>query len=309
MKPKSGSIFSNWKNRNHKSIKYSLRIFSLLIVSYLIIVTFVYFFQSKLIYHPIKSLKYTPHDIGVEYKDIYLKTADGVKIHGWFLSYAKSKKAILFAHGNGGNISHRLSSLNILHNLGFNILIFDYRGYGKSEGSPSESGTYKDVRAAWDYLVTIFPPENIVLFGRSLGGAVITNLATTLPKNIKPKGIILESTFTSIPDLASIIYWYLPVRMLSRFNYNTLSLINKITIPILITHSYEDELIPFSHGKKLYKTALGEKFFLSIKGNHNEGFVDSGSLYRNGLKKFLSRLFPGKRKSPSMRTPDNQLTN
>jgi fermentation-respiration switch protein FrsA (DUF1100 family) len=195
---------------------------------------------------------------------------------------------ILFCHGNAGNISHRLESIEMFNRLRLSTFIFDYRGYGKSNGTPSEKGSYLDAMGAWNYLIEHegLAPSDIILFGRSLGGAI----ACWLAGQNRPKALIIESTFTSVPDLAEELYFYLPVRWLCRYRYNTLSFVQKIRCPVLVIHSEEDEIVSFSHGRKLFNAAKEPKFFLKISGSHNEGFVISSKLYMNGIKTFLDKI-------------------
>ena len=248
----------------------------------------------------------TPDQYGMQYEDLTLTTEDGVKISAWYVhapepakgqadsipassdSAQQSGDVVLFCHGNGQNISFRLESVRIFHNMGLSVLIFDYRGYGRSEGSPSEEGTYADARAAWDYLVHTrkIPPPRIIVFGRSLGGAVAAHVA----KEHAPKALILESTFTSVPDYASDIYPFLPVRLLCRFSYDTHSIIGDVPCPVLIVHSPEDEIVDFSYGRRLFEAASEPKEFLEITGSHNSGFLTSRATYTDGLKSFLAGL-------------------
>jgi hypothetical protein len=196
---------------------------------------------------------------------------------------------VLFFHGNAGNISHRLDSLSVFHRLGFNTLIFDYRGYGQSEGSPSEDGIYRDAEAALTYLREDrgIPLKTIVYFGRSLGGSV----AAWLAARTSPGALIVESSFTSAPDMAAQLYPLLPARMLTRLRYNTLEYLTRVTCPVLIIHSAEDEIIPFQHGQRLFAAAPEPKRFLEIHGDHNMGFLNSGPRYEQGLQEFLLQEF------------------
>ena len=166
------------------------------------------------------------------------------------------------------------------------VFIFDYRGYGQSEGKPSESGTYRDAEAAWQYLVEErkVDPNRIIIFGRSLGGAV----ATWQARNHTPVALILESTFTSVPDIGAKYYPFLPVRLLSRFKYDTAEYLKGVNCPVLIVHSPDDEMMPFSHGQRLFEIAKEPKGFLEISGSHNEGFIISGKRYEEGLNAFIS---------------------
>ena len=172
----------------------------ILFLSYAAVVAFMYFLQDSLLYFPQKELSQTPGDINLEYEEINLKAKDGTEISGWFVGARDEKGVVLFCHGNAGNISHRLDSIKIFNTLNLSVMIFDYRGYGKSRGKPTEQGTYLDAEAAWDYLIRTKQktPESITLFGRSLGGAVAAEIA--FRKN--PGRLIIESGFTSVTELA-----------------------------------------------------------------------------------------------------------
>ena len=169
--------------------------------------------------------------------------------------------------------------------LGLSTLIIDYRGYGLSDGKPSEEGTYLDAESAWNYLIEErgLQADDIIIFGRSLGGGV----ATWLAKNKQPAALIIESTFTSITDIASSLYPYMPVRLLGQIRYENINRIAAIRSPLLIIHSREDELIPFSHAEALYQQAEEPKTFLEISGGHNGGFLLERDKYLEGLRSFL----------------------
>jgi len=194
----------------------------------------------------------------------------------------------LFLHGNAGNISHRLESLRVFNELGLNVLIIDYSGFGQSGGTPGERQTYADARLAWQYLTGTrgVAPERIVIFGRSLGGGVATWLAT----QERPGGLILESTFTSVPALASKYYPMFPMRWLARIRYDNASRLPTVRSPVLIVHSRDDELVPFAHGRELFRLAREPKSFLEMRGDHNAGFMLSGQSYRAGLARFIAGL-------------------
>lgn len=246
-----------------------------------------YVFQDRFVYYPFSSLAATPERIGLEYEDVYLDTSDGERLHGWFIPSGQSDTTLLFLHGNAGNISHRLDSIRIFHDMGLNVFIPDYRGYGKSSGRPSEQGTYRDARAAWDYLVGVrgIPADRIVLFGRSLGASV----AAWLASETAPAALILESAFTSVRAMGKKLYPYLPVTLLTRIRYPTLDYIRDTRSPILVVHSSEDEIIPFEFGQQLHKAAPGQAELLPIRGGHNDGFLVSGDLYSRGLAEFIRR--------------------
>jgi alpha-beta hydrolase superfamily lysophospholipase len=246
-----------------------------------------FFSQSQLVYYPYPNLESTPDRVGLAYEEVYLTTSDGVELHAWFVPAKNSRGVALFCHGNAGNISHRLESILDFVHLELDVFIFDYRGYGRSAGRPTEQGTYRDVTAAWDYLVQErgADPQEIVLFGRSLGGAV----ASWLAQEQSAAALIVESSFTSVPDMGAHLYPYMPVRLLARFRYSTQKHLPEAQCPVLVIHSPDDELIPFEHGQTLYQVAKEPKEFLQISGGHNEGFVLSRKQYREGLNAFLTQ--------------------
>lgn len=266
-----------------------ISIFIGLILAYIIILFFAFLLQSKMVYVPTRELYRTPKNIDLDYDEIRLITADGVNLSAWYIPASNSRGAVLFCHGNAGNISHRLDSIRIFHELDLDVLIFDYRGYGQSDGNPSEKGTYLDVQSSWDYLVKSkkIPPHKIILFGRSLGGAVATEMAIRNNAGV----LIVESGFISVPALATRYFPFFPVRYISRFNYSTIDKVDKIGIPKLFIHSRDDDIIPYHHGKALYEKAAHPKDFLEIQGDHNEGFLLSGNHYIEGLDNFISKYF------------------
>jgi len=260
-----------------------------LVLSYLALVAFVYVRQPKMLYFPTGQIEQTPADIGLSFDTVTFKTADGLTIAAWYIPAPDARAVLLFCHGNAGNISHRLDSIRIFHDLGLSVLIFDYRGYGESEGEPTEKGTYLDAEAAWNFLVKEkgTDPARIVIFGRSLGSAVAAELALRR----KAGALVIESGFTSIPDLGRKYYPYMPVSLITRFHYATIDKVSSLALPKLFIHSPEDEIIPFDQGMRLFEKASEPKEFLKLRGDHNEGFFLSGELYINGLQQFISRYF------------------
>lgn len=269
-------------------------LFSVVLVvatAYTLLAVFLFFYQDRLLYLPElsgRTLRATPAAIGLPYEDVRVTTVDGVGLHGWFVRQPAGGRVVLFFHGNAGNIGDRLEWLRILHRLGLQVLIFDYRGYGQSDGRPSEAGTYHDARAMWRHLVEErhIPPARIVLFGESLGGAVAAELA----RHESPAGLILHSSFTSIPELAAHLYPWLPVRWLTRFHYPTADYVAESTTPLLVIHSPDDEIVPVGHGREILQRAAGPKRFLEIFGDHNAGFVLSETVLIPGLSGFLATL-------------------
>lgn len=228
-----------------------------------------FFYQPRMVYFPLAVVLRTPADIGLAYEPVTLLAEDNVRLAGWYVPCAAARGAVIMCHGNGGNIGDNLNSIGVFHKLGLNVLIFDYRGYGESAGKPSEEGTYRDARAAWQYLVEQrnMPPDKIIIFGWSLGGAVAAGLA----EQVVPAALVLESTFTSIPDMGARDYPWLPVRLLCRYRYNTLARMERIHCPVLIAHSREDGMIPFQQGRQLFAAAREPKIFVELRGDHNDG--------------------------------------
>lgn len=263
----------------------------ILIGVYVALSLFLFLAQSKLLYYPEypgRNITLTPKSVNLSYEPISFQTKDSIKLFGWFVPTSSARGTVLIFHGNAGNISHRVEFIQLLHRLGLNTFIFDYRGYGQSEGRPSEHGTYLDAEAAWSYLreARHVPSEKIVLFGRSLGGPI----AAWLAQKHNPGALIIESTFTSIPDLAAKLYPYFPVRLLCRYEYNTVEYVTKIKCPILIIHNAHDEFVPLKHGKKLFEKAPRPKEFLETAGTHNELDLTSRKRYEECLDSFISRF-------------------
>ena len=247
-----------------------------------------YFGQHRLVFQPMDLLVADPSLVGLSHEEVRFQAEDGTTLHGWFVPSAEATHTLLFCHGNAGNISHRLRTLELLHGLGQSVLIFDYRGYGHSEGRPSEAGVLADGSAAWRYLTETrgIAPEQIVVMGRSLGGAVAAAVAQSHPA----RALILESTFTSVPELAADLYPWLPARTLSRVRLDTLHRVRRLEIPVLVIHSPGDEIVPIDHGRRLYEAVPGPKAWLAIEGGHNGGFLTSERTYVGGLQAFLETL-------------------
>ena len=247
-----------------------------------------YLQQSSMVFFPSATLVQTPEQWGLEYEDVFLESEDGVRLHGWYIPQSGSKLTLLFFHGNAGNISHRGASVEIFHRLGLNLFIFDYRGYGKSQGTPDEKGLYKDARAAWRYLIDErgFEPKDIIVFGRSLGGAVAAELAA----EVQPGGLILESTFSSAKDVADVILPVVSRLIILRYDFNTAAHIKRVTSPVLVLHSPDDEIIPFDLGERVFEAANEPKTFVRMRGGHNNAFLMSQPDYERALGAFVSSV-------------------
>ena len=261
-----------------------------LLAAYLGLGILLYFFQHRLMYVPLSGQIDTPASLGLPYRQVSLTSTDGLRLSAWLVEAPASRGTVLYCHGNYGNISHQLDPIRVFHSLGFNILVFDYRGYGQSEGKPTEAGTYLDAESAWTYLVQEegVDPARLVLCGRSLGGPIAARLARQHP----PGALLLESTFTSLPALASRRYPFFPVHRLARYTYDTLGQLSGIHCPVLVAHSRQDGLIPFAQGQELYAAANAPKEFLEISGGHGNGFVVSEPQYRAGLERFFATYLP-----------------
>lgn len=264
----------------------------LAVSAYAVIVLALYLLQPRLIFFPdvpSRSLGPGPGSIGLPYETVNFSTEDGIRLHAWFVPSPEPRGVVLFFHGNAGNISHRLDSLKIFNELGFSTLIFDYRGYGESEGKVTEPGTYRDAEAAWRYLIEQrgFAASQIVLFGRSLGAAVAAHLAS----RHDPAALIMESGFVSVPELAAKLYPWLPARMLARFRYAAGDYLKTVSCPVLIAHSRDDEIIPYDQALALFEHAAEPKQLLTFRGGHNDGILVSGRNYRDELNSFLTSVF------------------
>jgi fermentation-respiration switch protein FrsA (DUF1100 family) len=258
-------------------------------IAYGAVLVLLFAFQSHLVYYPSvgRELTATPAARGLAYESVEIETEDGERLAAWWVPATGARGAVLLFHGNAGNISHRIDYPAMFNRLGYSTLLVDYRGYGQSTGSPSEEGTYRDALASWRYLTGTrgVRPEDIVIVGESLGGAV----ASWLAARHAPRALILASSFTSVNDLGAEIYWFVPVRLISRFGYDTLANLGKIRAPVLIAHSRDDDVVPFAHGQKLFAAANEPKEFLEMRGSHNDGFIFSREEWVRAVGSFLER--------------------
>jgi len=258
--------------------------------AYALVCLVAFLFQSRLVYFPSRARGRTPSDVGLDFRDVTFATAGGRALHGWMVPVAGAAYTLLYCHGNAGNIHDRLESIRQFAGLGLSVFIFDYAGYGQSRGRPGENATYEDAAAAWEYLTgeERIAPDRVVLFGRSLGGAVAIDLATRLGR--APAGLIVESCFTSLPELGARVYPWLPVRFLCKYRYNNWRKILDVDVPKLFVHSLDDHVVPYGMGKRLYNHASRPKQFLRIRGSHNDGFLASDEKYSEGIKAFVTTL-------------------
>lgn len=243
--------------------------------------------EDGMIFHPDPTLARTPQQVSLEFEDIFFTTRDGVRLNGWFIPHRAARSTLVWFHGNAGNISHRVDNIKLLHDkVKVNVFIFDYRGYGRSEGRASEAGTYLDGEAALDLLRKKLgaKSDKMILFGRSLGAAVATEMATRFTN----QGLILESPFISIAEMARIVLPFLPIGPLLKTRYDVAATIKKIKVPLLVLHGDRDEIVPFSHGKTVFNQAPEPKKFFAIAGaSHNDTYIVGGDMYFQQLKQFI----------------------
>ncbi len=245
--------------------------------------------EKNYIFFPEKEVTANPNDYSLDFEDIYFTTIDGVNLHGWFVP-GESNITWLWFHGNAGNIGHRLDNLNMLREkLSVNIFIFDYRGYGHSEGEVSEEGIYLDAEAALAYLRSRPDVDRgkVVFFGRSLGCAVAVDLASRR----RPYALILESPFTSISDMAQRTVPALPIGTLITTKFDSVSKISSISVPLLVLHGDRDAVVPIELAQQLYEEANEPKKFYTIHGaSHNDTYIAGGAEYFSTLRQFITEL-------------------
>jgi fermentation-respiration switch protein FrsA (DUF1100 family) len=249
---------------------------------------FVYlrYIEQRTLFYPEREIEFQPRDYDLFCEEALFKAPDNVELAGWFLPAKEARYTILFCHGNAGNISHRLDKAKIFHDLGLSVFLFDYRGYGKSKGKPSEKGLYLDAQGAYAYLLSKgIAADRIIGYGESIGGAVVVNLASRQ----KLAGLIVESSFTSAQDMVKVIYPFIPYWIFSS-RWDSESRIKTIIIPKLVIHSLNDEIVPFRLAKRLYESAAAPKDFLEVRGGHNSCFYESEPLLKNKIKEFLRNL-------------------
>jgi fermentation-respiration switch protein FrsA (DUF1100 family) len=224
--------------------------------------------QRRLVYDPDPEVRADPSTLGLDYETLSLRTEDDKRIAAWFVPAPKRRGTVIYSHGNGGNIGTRLPMIEALTGLGLDVLVYDYHGYGESEGKPGEKQTYRDAKAAWDWVTDErgISPSETILWGRSLGGAVTVFLATQ--PHVRPAGVVLESTYTSIVDVGEHLHPKLPVRAFSIYEYPSLERIPQLDAPLLYAHSPDDEIVPYPLGRALFDAAPEPKRFVEMHGKH-----------------------------------------
>jgi fermentation-respiration switch protein FrsA (DUF1100 family) len=254
------------------------------IAGYLVNVAAAMISENSLIYFPAVYPEGHWYPKGLAVEDTWFLSSDGTKLHGWYLPKENAVAAVLFCHGNGGNLTHRADSLQMLHSKSdVSVFIFDYRGYGRSEGSPNEAALYADARAARNWMAARenIPISEVVVMGESLGGAVAVDLAA----RDGARALILESTFSSLPDVAAYHYRWLPVRWLMRSRFDSIDKIANYHGPLLAAHGDIDTIVPFECGRRLFDVANQPKEFIFLRG-HDHNMPMPTSFYES-IRRFL----------------------
>jgi len=267
-----------------------LKTLATLLAICLLLIFMLRWFEHSQVYHPDRIFTATGAELGRPFEDVWFKAKDGVELNGWFFPAAtnssRASLAVLLCHGNAGNISHRLDMCQALMASGVSVFVFDYRGYGRSHGRPSEEGTYLDAQAAHHWLQKKgFASTNIIAYGESLGGGVAGELAMRETLG----GLILQSTFCSVPDIGAELFPWLPVRLMSTIKYETCKKLPRLRIPVLVMHSRVDGLIGFHHAQKNFALANEPKLFWEINGDHNDP-VSEPKHFTQGIGKFLEMV-------------------
>ena len=263
-----------------------------LAIAYLVLLVLARVFENQLIYLPDfperKSGDWKPAGLPVE--ETWLRASDGVKLHAWWIPAPEAEFTFIAFHGNAGNITHRTDVFSFLHKLPANVLAVEYRGYGKSEGSPDESGLYLDAQAAWEYVVRErgIAPQRVIAFGQSLGTAVAADLATSREVG----GAVLEAPFPSVAAVAGHVYSFFPgITALMKTKFATGEKLAARELPLLVVHCTRDAVIAFPLGEKVFELARGPKWFFRVEGHcHEEAAFVAPAEYRSRLLEFLEEI-------------------
>ena len=265
-----------------------LRLLIYIVIGYVVVVGLLALFQNSMIFIPSSTMIDSPDRLGVEWSDHYIDTGDGEHIHGWMLHNRNAKHTVVFSHGNAGNISGRIDVAKMIFDRGASVFLYDYRGYGKSDGSPSEKKLMNDAVRVVEYLENEqgISPGSMIFYGRSLGGPVAAKKAA----EFGGAGLVLDSAFLNAKEVASDVYPFVP-RFLVRLDFPADKLIQQLDgTPVLILHSRQDEIINFRHSEKLYELASEPKTFVELQGGHNNHHIVSSDLHRTAWDNFLRSL-------------------
>lgn len=267
-----------------------MSIIAAIAAGFFILLLLMYLFQNRLLFMPASGMVQTPASAGLEAEDFWTETEDGVRIHAWYFPNGESGRVIVLSHGNAGNISYRIDIARTLLETGAAVLMYDYRGYGKSGGRPSEQGLYRDVLTVTKALIDEkgYASENIFQYGRSIGGAVAAYAAT----QIEPGGLVLDSAFRNLRTMIGDVYPFVPTA-LAKYEFPTESYLARLNgLPVMIMHSPQDEIIRYHHGEELYEAAGEPKRFVQLRGSHNENFHASRELIVKSWTEFMASVDP-----------------
>ncbi len=269
----------------------SLKLLVLISLTFIIAGLFYAFYpriENFFVFFPETLLEFTPDELNLRYEDVYFETEDGERLHGWFFPVEEKSPVVLFCHGNAGNISHRLENIKLLVDQKLQVFIFDYRGYGRSSGSPSEKGLRLDGLAAHDYLTkrADISAAQIIPFGRSLGATVAMEISI----GRKTRSMMIEGAFTSTREMARTMPLFYPISFMLPRSYDNLEKIGRVTVPKLVIHGTEDEIVPFSMGKRLFEAASPPKYFFPVDGaGHNDTFTTGAEIYAETIARFTHK--------------------
>ncbi len=243
------------------------------------------FIERTFVFFPERRLPFTPSQFGMKYEDVYFDAADGVTLHGWLIDAGDDAPMVMWFHGNAGTIADRLDNARLLFDRDLSLFMVEYRGYGKNDGEPSEKGIYRDGQGAYDYLISRgIAPENLIIFGRSLGSTVAVYVASCN----ECAGVILETAFTNMAEMAKTHFPIIPGLGAFKNKFCSIDRITSIRAPILFIHGDRDELVPHKFGRKLYNAARSEKEFYTIPGaHHNDTYVVGGKEYFDRFERFV----------------------
>lgn len=258
-----------------------------IVVIYAAFLFLLFIFQNSFIFFPSQAVDITPGYYSMQYEDHFFQTEDGVNLHGWWIEHPDASGTVILSHGNAGNISHRISLVQMMKGLNVNFFLYDYRGYGKSEGKPDEAGLYLDGLAAYHFVRESkgINPGEIILFGRSIGGAVAAENAV----KSEIGGLVIEAAFSDVRSLMRQLFPIVPT-FLAKYDFPVSEYLKEITVPVMIMHSHQDDIIPYSHGVKNYESANSPKWFIELQGGHNDSFMVSETIYLAAWHQFLLAL-------------------
>jgi fermentation-respiration switch protein FrsA (DUF1100 family) len=269
-------------------MKRFMKIILLLLILAVGLKIWISFLERKITFYPNKKYDFLPDQLGLQHQEVKIETEDGENLAGWFFYKPENDYTVLFFHGNAENVSHRLDFAERIVERQFNLLLVDYRGYGKSSGSPSEKGLYRDALASFKYLTDSLKvaPEKVVVWGISIGGAAAADLAS----QVDARALILEGAFTSAKDMSKQILPPFPWHWLASYKFDNLGKISRVRMPVLFIHGDRDETIPYWMGKKLFETANQPKFFYTVPGaGHNDTFDLGGEEYFHQIESFIRK--------------------